>query len=56
MLVHSEGINVAIQVFEIAHALVCDQTVNLVAENYVFVIPYPNIPDLAFLMPIMNQK
>ncbi len=56
MLVYSKGICEAIQVSEIAHAIVCDQIGNFIAENYVFVISYPNIPHLTFLMPSMIQK
>ena len=56
MLMHSKRINMAIRVFEIAHAISCDQVVNFVAENYVFVIFYPIIPNLTFLVPIMSQK
>ena len=56
MLMDSKGINVALEVFEVAHSIASDQIVHFVAENYVFVIPCPNIPDLAFSIPIMSRK
>ena len=56
MLMHSKGINVAIEVFEVAHSIASDQIVHFLAENYIFVIHCPNIPNLAFSISIMSWK
>ena len=56
MLMHSKGINMAIEVFEVAHSIASDQIVHFVAENYVFAIHCPDIPDLVFLISIISQK